>query len=1184
MNPWEIDLTGDGEPAEVYEVELTEEDMTEEAEEYGLELEAEEVVTVPVGIPIEWDHQFLRNRDAPDCHPLEAVKGLPELKARVDAMEPGAQVNVIDTVKVNGIAQEVVSKAVDIAVPVSYGWTLELGTAGTIYLKDKTGGVLSKIETGLDRVVKSGYFDEDTVEIVLVLDDDKEIRINASSLVDVYTADGYYITETGREFGLSENAKSILTDSTKHNARRDNPHNVTKAQVGLDKADNTADKDKPISDKAQAALDLKADASALKAHADSRANPHKVTKAQIGLGNADNTADLAKPVSVAQQAALDLKAEKAPTEAHIANTSNPHNVTKDQIGLPNVDDTSDADKPVSKATQAALDKKADADALGTHITDKENPHEVTKAQIGLGEVDNTSDLAKPVSTATQGALDGKVDKVTGKGLSTEDYTSADKAKLTGIAAGAQVNVVEVVKVNGTKAEPTDKAVDITVPTKVSDLTNDTGFVTKAVGDLVNYYTKAQTYTRAEINALIAGTLKFQKVDSLPTAGESNVIYLVPKAGSGDDVHDEYIYIDGAWELIGSTQITVDVVNGDAGITVAGVELQKATQAHPGLMTVEQVNALAGKAEKASTDAHIGNRENPHNVTKAQLGLGSVDNTSDADKPISTATQAALDLKADASALDGYVPTARKVNGKPLSADVTLTFADVGALSADTHIPEGSVVDPDFSETSVNPVQNKIITARLKTLATKAELEAHTGNTSNPHGVTKADVGLGSVDNTSDADKPVSTAQAQAIGQKADASDLTAHKGNTSNPHNVTKAQIGLGNVDNTSDLDKPISTATQGALDGKASATALSDHVLDKTNPHGVTKAQVGLGSVDNTADKDKPISTKAQNALDGKVDKVTGKGLSAEDFTSALKTKLSELYTKAQLDAKFAGIVQWSAVVVDALPATGQAATIYLVPKEGSDKDVHDEYLWIDSKWELIGSTQIDFPPASSTQDGLMTKQHVQKLTAVENGLSTAQGEIATLKTEQIAQDGRLDDVESVASGAKTTAEAAKTKADNAIPQGGTLSKPLKVTGGDQATAGKIILDQSNKGQITDTSTATLLGFTGADTLAVGSSSYNIALRGKQTRPTWNGSDLALKSDVDPLAAKAGVYRGSFTGDGSTKVFTLTHSLGGMPAVTLYKGSAMMLTDTEATTTTVKFTFNTAPASGAQFTAVLIG
>lgn len=69
-----------------------------------------------------------------------------------------------------------------------------------------------------------------------------------------------------------------------------------------------------------------------------------------------------------------------------------------------------------------------------------NPHVVTKSEVGLGNVDNTSDLNKPVSTATQTALNLKVDKVAGKGLSTEDYTTAEKNKLSGIASGAEVNV------------------------------------------------------------------------------------------------------------------------------------------------------------------------------------------------------------------------------------------------------------------------------------------------------------------------------------------------------------------------------------------------------------------------------------------------------------------------------------------------------------------------------------------------------------------------------------------------------------------------------------------------------------------------------------------------------------------------------------------------------------------------
>lgn len=54
---------------------------------------------------------------------------------------------------------------------------------------------------------------------------------------------------------------------------------------------------------------------------------------------------------------------------------------------------------------------------------------ITKANVGLGNVDNTSDAQKPVSNATQEMLDSKVDKVTGKGLSTNDYTNAEKSKL-----------------------------------------------------------------------------------------------------------------------------------------------------------------------------------------------------------------------------------------------------------------------------------------------------------------------------------------------------------------------------------------------------------------------------------------------------------------------------------------------------------------------------------------------------------------------------------------------------------------------------------------------------------------------------------------------------------------------------------------------------------------------------------
>lgn len=92
----------------------------------------------------------------------------------------------------------------------------------------------------------------------------------------------------------------------------------------------------------------------------------------------------------------------------------------------------------------------------------------------------------------------------------------------------------------------------------------------------------------------------------------------------------------------------------------------------------------------------------------------------------------------------------------------------------------------------------------------------------------------------------------------------------------------------------------------------------------------------------------------------------------------------------------------------------------------------------------------------------------------------------------------------------------------GGTLTSPLTLTGGDSATASKIIL--SSNGQITDSGTATMLGFSGGNYI-VGSGSYSTTFRGKQTRPTWNGKDLALKSDVPTLPTLATVATtGSYT------------------------------------------------------------
>lgn len=82
-----------------------------------------------------------------------------------------------------------------------------------------------------------------------------------------------------------------------------------------------------------------------------------------------------------------------------------------------------------------------------------------------GSVAKTVKDAVDAAQATlQGNIDKKVDKVEGKVLSTNDYTTAEKTKLEGITSGAQVNVIETVKVNGVALTPANKAVNVIVPT------------------------------------------------------------------------------------------------------------------------------------------------------------------------------------------------------------------------------------------------------------------------------------------------------------------------------------------------------------------------------------------------------------------------------------------------------------------------------------------------------------------------------------------------------------------------------------------------------------------------------------------------------------------------------------------------------------------------------------------------
>ena len=129
-------------------------------------------------------------------------------------------------------------------------------------------------------------------------------------------------------------------------------------------------------------------------------------------------------------------------------------------------------------------------------------------------------------------INGKVDKVDGKGLSSNDYTSNEKTKLTNIAAGAQVNVLEGIQKNGTTVTITNKIANISVPTATSDLTNDSGFITSS--DIPEGAAASTTTPHMDGTATVGTELAFARGDHVHPSDTTKVDKVNGKGLSTED--------------------------------------------------------------------------------------------------------------------------------------------------------------------------------------------------------------------------------------------------------------------------------------------------------------------------------------------------------------------------------------------------------------------------------------------------------------------------------------------------------------------------------------------------------------------------------------------------------------------------------------------------------------------------
>lgn len=224
-----------------------------------------------------------------------------------------------------------------------------------------------------------------------------------------------------------------------------------------------------------------------------------------------------------------------------------------------------------------------SDQLYDHIGNTSNPHQVTKNHLGLGSVNNTSDLNKPISNATQAALDTKVDKVTGKGLSTNDYTTTEKNKLAGIATGAEVNVKSDWNATSGDAQILNK------PTTLSG------------------YGITNAYTKTEVDNKLIAVYKYKgsvaSYSALPTTGLTiGDVYNIETDGTN------YAWTGTEWDNLGGV-------------------IPFATTSNGGLMRLEHVEKLesiahsATKTESSSTNGNIKINNTEVTVYEHPTGLG-----------------------------------------------------------------------------------------------------------------------------------------------------------------------------------------------------------------------------------------------------------------------------------------------------------------------------------------------------------------------------------------------------------------------------------------------------------------------------------------------------------------------------------------------------------------------------------
>lgn len=204
----------------------------------------------------------------------------------------------------------------------------------------------------------------------------------------------------------------------------------------------------------------------------------------------------------------------------------------------------------------------DVYTAGSHISISEDNEISVNVDTLSTEVANSSVLANKfdekgaanlakeaaiaeAKTYTNTTVAGYVAKEEGKDLSTNDFTDEDKSKLDGITAGAQVNIIEAISVNGTSATIEGKTAKITYVDSLDALTEDEYRAVTARAVAAKFQT---------VNNSLASKFTLEEVDTLPASGSRYTVYMEKIVDGEGNItgYKEYLWMNNAWHAIGSS--------------------------------------------------------------------------------------------------------------------------------------------------------------------------------------------------------------------------------------------------------------------------------------------------------------------------------------------------------------------------------------------------------------------------------------------------------------------------------------------------------------------------------------------------------------------------------------------------------------------------------------------------------